>query len=309
MITITLPFSYIIGMSEIQVYGIPASGWTEDQTQTAGALSNVISVNTVPGQQIQVVQFNFVYYSRASSTSNWVPSTDVLARIPYSMETLNNVPIGQQLYKRLRGRSGLNFMWLHAATDYNLIDPSPTNINDLFIIQKGYYNDLRSWLQGTGPQPTKPTPLQLRNDYQGLLQNAMISDTVVLQHGNITLLFGSKAAAELQAQLLVVKRTYSSLTNSQIQLKVVNLVNSFFDINNWDFGETFYFQELATYIQYNMAADISSVVLVPTAPNHFFGDMYQVTISQDSIVQPDISIEDVQVVTSLNSINLKQYAT
>lgn len=304
-LTITLPFQYMRGMNEFTITGVTSTSWQETEGDV-GSLTNTVYINVAVGQEFSVVRFSFVYYQRADVTSAWVLMDDDQGRSMHTIESVNQLPAAQRKCRRARGRSNLNFMWMHKTSMYRLVDPSHTNIIDAFVIQKGYYNNLQDWLTGVRSQPIAPTPLQLRNDYKEQLVNAMISDTVVFHPGKIKLVFGSKAASQLQAKLLVVKNSHTMLTDSQIKLKVRNEVRKFFDITYWEFGETFYFTELSAIIHKALASDINSVVLVPLYPNHYFGDLFQVNMSEDEIVQADIDIEDIDITAALNAVNINQ---
>lgn len=307
-ITLTLPVSYVKGADEIMVQGILDAFWTEDPTVDVGESSNVIVLNAIAASTITVYKLSYVYYTRATSADAfaYTPYTTAVVQ-GYALEQLGAVSTEQQLYNRVRGRDQLNFLWTHETPMYNLVDPSMTNIHDVFIVQKGYYNDFNQWLLGTLDEPVQPTPLQLRSDYSSLLTSKMLSDTVVFHPGNLKLIIGDKSDPHLRAQLLVIKNPRSTLTDSQIKISVVQIVQSFFDISDWNFGDTFYFTEMAAQIHSQMPADISTVVMVPLYPNNYFGDMFQVNIDEDEIVQADIGIEDIVVTTSLNSVNLNQY--
>lgn len=305
--TITLPFTYVAGIGEVSVTGVLDSFWEEDPNAAVGTLTNIVVINESVRTPVTVYHNSFVYYNRADASSDWeyiTYSTGVAQE--YALEQLANLSSAEVLYKRARGREKINFLWLHQTPNYHLVDPSMTNIHDVFLIQKGYYNDFRSWLAGTGEKPTVPTALQLRNDYSNLLINSMLSDTVVLHSGSFKLMFGDKSIPQLQAQLLVVKNTNSTLTDSQLKLNIVDAVNTFFEIDGWDFGQTFYYTQLSTAIHKAMPSDINTVLLVPLYPDNYFGDMFQVNIGEDEIVQADIGIEDIVVTTNLNAVNLHQ---
>ena len=55
-----------------------------------------------------------------------------------------------------------------------------------------------------------------------------------------------------------------------------------------------------------MPSDINSVVLVPSATDDSFGDMYQVECADDEIFIPDITINQISIVTSLSKAVLRQ---
>lgn len=134
----------------------------------------------------------------------------------------------------------------------------------------------------------------------------MISDTVILHPGRIKILFGAKAAPELQGTIKVIRSEDRTLTDTQIKVTIVNAVNEYFDITRWEFGETFYFSELAGFIHTQLPIEISSVVLVPTFNVSEFGDLYQVTAREDEVLQANITVDNIEIVTSLNSGTLRQ---
>jgi hypothetical protein len=203
-----------------------------------------------------------------------------------------------------------NFAWFHYTPNRNLVDPASSNIIDIFIITRGYIENLKNWINGvTAIEPAAPTPLELRADYGTLLESKMISDTVVLRSGNVRLLFGAKSETQLRAQLKVIKNPLTNLTDNQIKTRIVGVIRQFFDIDLWEFGETFYYTELAAAIHNNLGSDIDSVVLVPTLATNQFGDLFQVEAREDEIFQPDIDVNDIIMVTSLTSGILQQDPT
>ena len=215
---------------------------------------------------------------------------------------------GANLWKRENGRENINFLWMHRTPRYHLVDPAVSNIMDSYIITRGYYTLLRQWLSGILEyRPAPPTPFELKSTYGYILDNKMISDEVVLHPGNIKLLFGKYADSSLKASFKVIRNNNKTLTNNQIKTSIVDAINSYFDINKWEFGQTFYFTDLASYIHAALPNDINSIVLVPSYGNHLFGDMFQVYAREDEILQPSINIEDIVIVDSLNPKILKQF--
>lgn len=200
----------------------------------------------------------------------------------------------------------LNFAWFHYTPRYNLVDPAASNIIDMFVLTQGYVESVNDWVAGTTSiEPTAPTPLELRTSYGELLEKKMISDTVVFRTGLIRLLFGDKAESELRGQLKVIKSPNSTLTDNRIKTEIVDVVNEFFDIDLWEFGETFYFTELSAAIHQRLPADISSIVVVPTYSDNQFGDLFQVEVREDEVVQPDVTVDDIIIVTSYTDDNLR----
>ena len=128
------------------------------------------------------------------------------------------------------------------------IDPAQVNIIDIFVLTQSFETDFRRWLKNgadanTRPQP--PTPATLYADFAELENVKTSSDTIVFRPAKYKMLFGPTADASLQAKFKVIKMPGTSRTDNEIRAKVLAAVESFFDIKNWTFGETFYFTELA----------------------------------------------------------------
>lgn len=205
------------------------------------------------------------------------------------------------------GDAGLDFMWQHFAPFTNIIDPSVTNIHDAFVLTQGYYDSVISYVRGlTNTAPTAPTPLDLRNSYSYLLQNKMLSDTLVLHPGKLRLLFGSLAEPQFRAKFKVVRSPLGSLTNERVKEELLNVVNLYFDISNWDFGETFYATELIAMMHQRLPTEIASVVIVPLYSMNSFGDMFTVTCGFDEILQSAAQLSDIEVVEALTPTVIRQ---
>lgn len=203
--------------------------------------------------------------------------------------------------------NGLDFMWQHFTPFNNIIDPSVTNIIDIYLMTRGYYDSIISYVRGLSTvAPTPPTPLQLRNDYGYLLQNKMLSDTVVLHPGRTKLLFGNLAEPQLRAKFKVVRQPGASLTNERIKEEILDVINNFFDIDNWDFGQTFYATELITLIHQRLPSDVASVVLVPVYSTNSFGSLFTVECGHDEILQSACRIEDIEMVEALTPTVIRQ---
>lgn len=202
---------------------------------------------------------------------------------------------------------GLDFMWQHFAPYTNIIDPSPTNIIDAYVLTQGYYDSTISYLRGlSNTAPTAPTPLELRSAYGYLLNNKMMSDTVVLHPGKMRLLFGSLAEPQLRAKFKVVRKTGSTMTNERVKEELLGVINTYFEINNWDFGETFYATELIHLMHQRLPAEVASVVLVPLYSTNSFGDMFTVECGFDEILQSAAQLNDIEIVEALTPTVIRQ---
>jgi hypothetical protein len=134
----------------------------------------------------------------------------------------------------------------------------------------------------------------------------MISDTIILHPGKIKPIIGNLAKDTLQAVIKIIRSKNSNITTNQLKTKIVDLIYEFFDINKWEFGETFYFTELSAFIHSRLPIDLDSIVFVPKFNNHIFGDLYQVLAKEDEIIQPTVGVDDIQIIESINSKSIKQ---
>ena len=203
--------------------------------------------------------------------------------------------------------TGLDFMWQHYTPNSNLIDPSVSNIHDTYIMPQGYYNSVMDYVRGRSnimPQP--PTPLELRTSYGYLLDNKMLSDTIVLHPGKIKLLFGQLADQKLRAKFRVIMAPTATMSSERVKQEIINVVNKYFDIENWDFGATFYATELISLIHQALPTQISSVVLVPTYSVNSFGSLFTIESGLDEILQSCATVNDVEIVSALTPALLRQ---
>lgn len=305
--TYSTPVYYIVGNGDVSI--ISNDGTAEiSWVGTDGQISSQVTVTMNTATEATILFKEYVYFVRESAQDPWIPAPLTPESISSYLSDLEAQQDAshEPLWKRHEGRSGLNFAWFHRTPHYHLIDPSPTNIIDAFIITKGYYTSLKRWLEDPSiTRPTAPTALDLRTSYNYLLDNRMISDTVVLHPGKFKLLFGAKAPAALQAKFKVIRSPDRTLTDNQIKTRIVTTIRNFFDVSLWDFGNTFYATELFAAIHAALPAEINSVVIVPTLSHNQFGDLFQVPSREDEIFYPDISVNDIEIVSSYTSTNMQ----
>lgn len=311
--TVTFPIYYIVSGALVTTPDVTVSGGTGvvfyqsdgepiPSPAAANDISNAITFTAGTGV-VEIIVNDYVYFTRTTINDPWFPAET-------TYESINSFITDQiattTLWKRHPGRDVLNFAWFHFSPRYHLVDPAPTNIIDMSIITKGYFTQLKTFLEDPlAPAPDTPTPLDLRTAYGYLLNNKMISDSVVLLPGRFKLLFGARAPAELQAVFRIIRSQNGLLTDNQVKTTTVSVIRNFFDVTLWEFGETFFFTELAAAIHAALPTEISSVVLVPTFTANQFGDMFQVLTREDEVLYPDITVNQIEIVTGYTSTNLR----
>ena len=208
-------------------------------------------------------------------------------------------------YRTRRGRANINFQYKHHAGQDTRIDPSVSNIVDIYMLERSYDARFRTWLKDGGTKPSASTSDQLRISYSGFLNPLKgLSDQIVYHPVKYKILFGSKADNEFQATFKVVKNTATNVTNAVIQTRVIQAINEFFALDNFDFGDTFYFTELAAYVHQQLAPDLLSVVIVPNQSGQSFGSLFQVSGADDEIFISGATVDDVSIIDAISANQL-----
>ena len=243
------------------------------------------------------------YSSYDASTVFYISSTNVF-------KTLNTAKTALVLnidYRAYKGRDKLRFDYRHAAAENRRIDPSSSNIIDLYLLTKTYDIEYRKWLRGDiTTKPLPPSSDALFLDYgQDIKKIKSISDEIIYHPVKYKPLFGSYADNDLQATFKIVKNPNRVVNDNDIKSRLIDSINEFFALENWDFGETFYFSELAAYIMKQVAPDISSIVLVPKSETQSFGSLYEIKSENDEILISSAQVSDVEVIDSITAARLK----
>ena len=213
------------------------------------------------------------------------------------------ITINDKIYN---GKNNLNFEWEHIASDNQVVDPSFTNVIDVFALTTAYDTEYKNWLLGTVPSmPLPPTSYELGQLFSSIGEKKAMSDTVVYKPVRYKCLFGTNAENALKARFRVIKLVGSNITDTDLKNKTVEAIKEFFDSSNWDFGETFYFTELAAYVHKKLAGVLSSFVIVPQGSGSVFGDMFEFTPNSDELIIPDVSVNDIDIIQNITDENIR----
>jgi hypothetical protein len=213
-------------------------------------------------------------------------------------------------YRARKGRSSISFQYKHHAGQETRIDPSVSNIVDLYLLERTYDNLFRIWLQDGGTKPSVSTPDQLRINYAGSLNPLKsLSDQIIYHPVKYKILFGTNAEEQLQATFKVVKNTRTNVSDAVIKTRVIAAINEFFALDNWDFGDAFYFTELAAYVHNQLAPDLLTVVIVPNQTGQSFGSLFQIDSAADEIFISGATVDDVSIITALGANQLAASGT
>ena len=223
------------------------------------------------------------------------------------INTVTNTTSTSTDYVARVGRDNLKFQYVHTVDGNTRLDPSSTNIIDMYILTRGYDIDFRQWLAGTiEDKPLLPSNDALYNNFNSPLQQIKsISDTIIYHPVKYKILFGTTADSDLQATFKIVKNPNEVVNDNEIKTKVITAINEFFALENWEFGDTFYFSELSTYVMLELAPDISSFLIVPNQGSQSFGSLYEIKSENDEIFISGAKVSDVEIIDSVTATEIK----
>lgn len=256
----------------------------------------IVPTQSAIGSLTQYVNGQYFYCIDTQTSLKYVSATSKL-----------NPTLDVQVYI---GRDKLKFQYTHNADYDSRIDPGASNIMDVYILTTSYDTSFRNWvLAGAlndGSEPLPPSSAELNSLLSASLNPIKaMSDEIIYHPVNYLLLFGAQADQNLQATFNVVKNPNSTASVNEIKSGALLAINTFFELQNWDFGDTFYFAELATYVLTCMTPDISNFVIVPVQENLYFGSLFEIRCPSDQILISCATAENINVVTGLTSDNIR----
>ena len=214
-------------------------------------------------------------------------------------------------YRAFIGRDSLKFQYIHAADSDVRIDPSSSNIVDVYMLTKDYDTQFRRFLNGS--LSSKPLPvssdLLYRSYGENLNKIKSISDEIIYHPVKYKILFGGNADLRLQANFKIVKNPDIVINDNDVKSRVIQSINSYFALENWEFGETFYFSELSTYIMNQLSPDVVTVLIVPVQETQSFGSLYEIKAESDEIFVSGATVSDVEIIDSITASRLKAGGT
>ena len=210
-------------------------------------------------------------------------------------------------YQAYIGRDTLKFQYVHSADESNRIDISASNIIDIYLLTRSYDIEYRKFLAGTNSsKPLPPSSDELFQNYGTFINSVKsISDEVIYHPVKYKPLFGANSQENLQATFKIVKNTQEVINNNELKARVINAINSFFALQNWDFGDTFHFSELVGYVMNQVAPDIANFLIVPNQATQSFGSLYEIKAENDEIFINDATVDDIQIIDAVTASRLQ----
>lgn len=303
---------YVFGSNEsTSFYFDPATRVYNSVTgRTLTDSIKILKINTKPGANVSLTADSiWQIYNTITESDGYVDTGNVLIKSPSTQ--FENVPDDPDLYSVVADgsttRDGLYFQYKHNSPARNRIDPTPTNIIDLYVLTSAFSSSYLNWLRdltGKLSEPTPPTASSLETAY-GMLDNfKAVSDSIIYNSAKFKPLFGPKADPAVRARFQVVKNTAIGMTDNEIKTQVISAINIYFDPTNWDFGDKFYFSELAAYLHATLAPNISSVLIIPADNSLVFGNYFQINAEPWEIITSAATVNDIDVVSAVTAAHL-----
>jgi len=266
--------------------------------------TNQIGLNNSAGKFIGLVVYDYaskIIYQMVSSSTN--PSI-VSATITTDYFVRNGRAAGQNT--ALIEDDQIIFKWSHVAPKDVRIDPSVSNVVEMLVLTTGYFNEIQKYKNVPGTEwPLPPTSAELKNEFAALEEFKSASDTLVYRSAAFKLLFGTDAASENQAKFRIVKLQNNVLSDNEIKSRVIKAFNEYFNINNWEFGETFYFTELSSYVHQRLGSNIGSIVIIPKNTQGTFGDLFQIKAEPNQLFLNTAKVSDIEIIDKISSQTLR----
>jgi len=198
------------------------------------------------------------------------------------------------------------FKWKHVAPKDVRIDPSISNIVEMLVLTNSYAEEIAKYKNVPGTEyPLAPTPAQLGQEFKKLNEFKSVSDSIIFKSAEYKLLFGTDAEPENQAKFRIVKLPGTTMSDNEIKSKVITAFNTFFAVENWEFGETFYFTELSSYVHQRLGSNIGSIVIIPKNSGGNFGDLFQIKADPHELFLNTAKVSDIEIVEKISSQTLR----
>ncbi len=250
-----------------------------------GSETSLAALSTYSNGQLFYFTSTDVFKTYDSSTGILTQTTDYRARI---------------------GRDYITFHYIHGADDSSRIDPSASNIIDTYILTKSYDTDYRLYLNGAGTEPLPSSSDSLALSYDPALSKIKsLSDEIIYHPVKYKVLFGSKADTDLQGTFKVVKNPDLVLNDNDIKSRIIAAINEYFALENWDFGDKFFFSEMANYVMTELAPDVVTFLLVPNQSDQIFGSLFEIKAETDEIFISGATVDNVEIIDAVTANRLR----
>lgn len=266
-----------------------------------------IAISAPEGQDLPSTAF--IWYNTTAETWNinidgqWTDTFLYGDLSPTSIQyPLDTGPI----YRVLSGISHVedpyfSYRWDHYADEDRRIDPSTSNIIDVYILTSDYVREVDNWIAGDFKTniPTPTNSFELRKLMEPIKGKEAMADHVSYIPVRFKYLFGDHADNENQVIFKVIKRKGTAYTDSEVRTEIANKVNDYFDLSNWEFGDTFYYSQLVAYLHKELSDYIDTVVITPKYASTKFADLLSISSDLNEVFLSVLASENVKLINQI----------
>lgn len=203
------------------------------------------------------------------------------------------------------GRQDLKVQHNHVPLRENRVDPTTTNIIDMFVLTTEYNQAFRTWIAGgakSGLKPLALTSYGIEQLMASVVPYKSVSDSIVFHPVTYKVIFGEGSDLRNKVRIRVTKSDGTRISDAEIRSRVIESINQYFAVDNWDFGETFFFTDMASWIHTQLSGIISNIALVPRQRGLTPNDLFQIRCEDDELLISSATVSDVEVITGSMSI-------
>ena len=166
----------------------------------------------------------------------------------------------------------LNFIWTHFVSDDIYINPSKSNIIEIYVVgyEKDLVNDVDKYY--------KLTPFELNTLKRRIEERKMVTDTVYVYNSKVY---------EVKIAVKVRKKKTAYISNDVLYMNINKTIDKFFDLNNMQLGKHFYMSQLIEKI-HNDNPEVESVELITDENGNTITPISTLNIVGDEIVVTQI---------------------
>lgn len=195
--------------------------------------------------------------------------------------------------------------WQHVAPNDVRIDPSISNVVEMIVLTQNYYEEITKWKATQATDlPLEPTSADMATEFNHLNQYKSASDTIVYRSAKFKVLFGNNADSSVRARFRVV-RLSNQYSDNELKTRIINAIDEYFNVDNWEFGEAFYFTELSTYIHQRLGSAIGSIVIMPKDHQGKLGELFQVQAEPNELFISTATVNDIEIISRLDNQTLR----
>ena len=203
--------------------------------------------------------------------------------------------------KTVTGRQSLTVQHNHVPLRENRVDATTTNIIDMFVLTEEYDSNFRNWLATGTEFSDKPVPMtstELGEFMSSITPYKSVSDTIIFHPIKYKIIFGEKANIKDQVTIRVTRSDGTKVSNAEVRSRVIASINEYFAVENWDFGETFYFTDMASWVHQQLAGIVSSVALVPIQSSVSISEIFQIKCEENELFISSATADNIEIITT-----------